>query len=209
MKQVIENNSVRVAGIIEGTPELNHSVYGENFYTILIRVNRISDNYDVLPLTISERLVDIESLTEGTAIDVLGQFRSFNKDNGDGKKHLVLSIFVRELEFIEDFDEQQDCINQIEIIGYLCKEPHYRKTPLGREICDALFAVNRTYGKSDYLPSILWGRNAQYFSTKNVGEQFKIKGRIQSREYNKKISEEEFETRVAYEISVSQFEEIE
>lgn len=209
MEQRNENNYVRVAGIIEGTPEFNHAVYGENFYTIFIRINRISNNFDVLPLTISERLVDIESLVDGMAVEACGQFRSYNKDAGDGRKHLVLSIFVQELSELEDFDETADSVNQIEICGYLCKEPKYRKTPLGREICDALFAVNRPYGKSDYLPSILWGRNAQYFSTKTVGEHFVIKGRIQSREYQKKLSEDEFETRTAYEISVSQFEEIE
>ena len=135
------------------------------------------------------------------------QFRSYNKHE-ECKNRLVLSVFVREIEFVEDSEEVEEDIksNQIYLDGYICKEPIYRKTPLGREIADLLVAVNRSYGKSDYIPCICWGRNARFASGFEVGGHVQVWGRIQSREYVKKINEDEIEKRIAYEVSVSKID---
>ena len=155
-------------------------------------------------MMISERLIDVNEDMVGQNIYVTGQFRSFNRHE-EKKNRLVLSVFVRELEFLDEIDDEVKS-NQIFLDGYVCKEPIYRKTPLGREIADILLAVNRPYGKSDYIPCISWGRNARYANHFRVGERCRIWGRIQSREYMKKISEEQAEKRVAYEVSVSKLE---
>ena len=165
---------------------------------------------DVIPLMISERLIDVTKDYRGMKIEVAGQFRSYNRHEGT-KNKLVLSIFVRELRFLEDDEmpEEQSKSNQIFLDGYVCKPPIYRKTPLGREIADILIAVNRPYGKSDYIPCIAWGRNARFASTIEVGGHLQVQGRVQSREYTKKINEEETEKRVAYEVSVSKIDFVE
>ena len=170
-------------------------------------VNRLSDMVDVIPLMISERLIDVTKDYRGMKIEVAGQFRSYNRHEGT-KNKLVLSIFVRELRFIEEDEmpEEQSKSNQIFLDGFVCKPPIYRKTPLGREIADVLVAVNRPYGKSDYVPCICWGRNARFAETFEVGGHIQIWGRIQSREYQKKIAEDAVEKRVAYEVSVSKLE---
>ena len=165
---------------------------------------------DIIPLMISERLIDVTKDYRGQKIEVQGQFRSYNRHEGTRNK-LVLSIFVRELAFVEEEDipEEQSKSNQIYLDGYVCKPPIYRKTPLGREIADILIAVNRPYGKSDYIPCIAWGRNARFASGIQVGGHLKISGRVQSREYTKKIDENEVEKRVAYEVSVSKIDLVE
>lgn len=203
----LEANEAIVIGKIASTLIFNHKVLGEKFYLADLAVGRLSGKRDIIPLMISERLLDVTQDYMGRTVEAIGQFRSYNCHEGV-KNRLVLSVFVRELNFLEEFT---DCTktNQIYLDGYICKEAIYRKTPLGREIADILLAVNRPYGKSDYIPCIAWGRNARYASGFAVGARVKVWGRIQSREYQKQISEKEHETRTAYEVSISQMEVVE
>ena len=205
--KVIENNQVTVMGEIVGDFAFSHEIFGEGFYLVDIRVKRLSDSFDVIPLMVSERLIDVSGDYKGMYVCVNGQFRSYNRHE-ERKNRLVLSVFAREIEFIEELEESSKT-NQIYLDGYICKEPIYRKTPLGREIADVLLAVNRPYGKSDYIPCICWGRNARYANNFQVGERCAVWGRIQSREYMKKLSENEVEKRVAFEVSVSKLELLE
>lgn len=202
--KVIENNQVTIMGEIVGDFSYSHEIYGEGFYMVDVQVARLSDSSDVIPLMVSERLLNVKEDYKGAYICVAGQFRSYNRHE-ERKNRLVLSVFAREIEFLEEIEEGART-NQIYLDGYICKEPIYRKTPLGREIADLLLAVNRPYGKSDYIPCICWGRNARYASTFEVGSRCAVWGRIQSREYMKKLSEEQTERRVAYEVSVSKLE---
>ena len=205
--KIFENNQVIITGEITSDFRYSHEVFGEGFYMVDIAVNRLSSFADIIPLMISERLINTEESYIGKVIRVTGQFRSYNWHE-EKKNRLVLSVFVRELEFVEEQPDGEKS-NQIFLDGYICKEPIYRKTPLGREIADLLIAVNRSYGKSDYIPCICWGRNARYASGFEIGGHIQLVGRIQSREYMKKIDENESEKRVAYEISVSKIEYIE
>lgn len=198
-----ENNEVRVAGAVKSEPEFSHELFGEKFYTLKIDVKRLSDVSDEVFITVSERLCEIENLTAGTFICVKGQFRSYNNYYSDDRK-LILTVFAKEL-FAIDQDEV-DNPNLIYLNGFICKEPQYRKTPLEREITDILIAVNRLYNKSDYIPCIAWGRNARFASNLKVGQNVKIWGRIQSREYQKRIDEDTSVTKIAYEVSVSKIE---
>ncbi|MFR3661324.1 MAG: single-stranded DNA-binding protein [Blautia hansenii] len=202
--KIIENNQVSIMGKIASGFTFSHQVYGEGFYLVDVLVKRLSDSEDRIPLMVSERLVDVTQDYEGEYIMVQGQFRSYNRHE-EKKNRLVLSVFVRELSFVEEEDDTVKT-NQIFLDGYICKPPVYRKTPLGREIADLLLAVNRPYGKSDYIPCICWGRNARYASAFEVGGHVLIWGRIQSREYIKKLSENQTEKRTAYEVSVSKLE---
>ncbi len=202
--KIIENNQVSIVGEVVSDFSFSHEVFGEGFYMLNVSVKRLSDSCDVIPLMISERLIDVNEDYRGLYIRAAGQFRSYNRHE-EKKNRLVLSVFVRELEFIEEEVENAKT-NQIFLDGFICKMPVYRKTPLGREIADILLAVNRPYGKSDYIPCICWGRNARFASGFEVGGHTQIWGRIQSREYMKKIDEEESERRVAYEVSVSKLE---
>ncbi len=205
--KVIENNQVTVMGEIVSGFVFSHEIFGEGFYLVDIRVKRLSDSFDVIPLMVSERLIDVSGDYQGMYVCVNGQFRSYNRHE-ERKNRLVLSVFAREIEFVEELEESSKT-NQIYLDGYICKEPIYRKTPLGREIADVLLAVNRPYGKSDYIPCICWGRNARYANNFRVGERCAVWGRIQSREYMKKLSESEVEKRVAFEVSVSKLELLE
>ena len=205
--KIFENNQVSIIGEIVSGFQYSHEVYGEGFYMVVVSVSRLSDFVDYIPVMVSERLIDVKEDYTGQYIYVSGQFRSFNRHE-EHKNRLVLSVFARELEFLEDASEE-NASNQIFLDGYVCKETVYRKTPLGREIADLLVAVNRSYGKSDYIPCICWGRNARFASGFEVGSHVQIWGRIQSREYVKKISETEVEKRTAYEVSVSKIEFIE
>ena len=200
----MENNRVTVIGTIVSEFVFSHAVYGEGFYLVELSVNRLSEQADVIPLMISERLIDVSADLRGCTIEATGQFRSYNRHEGT-KNRLVLSVFVREVTFLEEFTDYTKT-NQIFLDGYICKEPIYRKTPLGREIADLLVAVNRPYGKSDYIPCISWGRNARFASGFTVGTRVLIWGRMQSREYTKKLNETECEKRTAYEVSVSKLE---
>ena len=169
-----------------------------------VEVARLSDSYDIIPLMVSERLLDVEEDYKGAYVCVSGQFRSYNRHE-ERKNRLILSVFAREIEFVEELEESSKT-NQIYLDGYICKPPIYRKTPLGREIADILLAVNRPYGKSDYIPCISWGRNARFASSFEVGTRVRVWGRVQSREYTKKLSETECEKRIAYEVSISKLE---
>ena len=200
----MENNRVTVIGTIVSDFTFSHAVFGEGFYLVDLSVNRLSEQADVIPLMVSERLMDVTRDYRGCTIEADGQFRSYNRHEGV-KNRLVLSVFVREVQFLEEFTDYTKT-NQIFLDGYICKEPIYRKTPLGREIADLLVAVNRPYGKSDYIPCIAWGRNARFASGFSVGTRIQIWGRVQSREYTKKLSETECEKRTAYEVSVSKLE---
>ena len=202
--KVIENNQVVIMGEIVSSFVFSHEIFGEGFYMVDVRVPRLSDSSDIIPLMVSERLIDVEEDYCGQNIMVQGQFRSYNRHE-ERRNRLVLSVFAREIEFVDETPESAQT-NQIFLDGYICKEPIYRKTPLGREIADLLIAVNRPYGKSDYIPCICWGRNARFASSFTVGTRCEIWGRIQSREYIKKLSEEDAEKRVAYEVSVSKLE---
>ena len=203
-EKVIENNKVSVIGEIISGFTFSHEVFGEGFYLVNVAVNRLSEQADIIPLMISERLLDVKEDYIGCTVEAIGQFRSYNRHEGI-KNRLVLSVFVREIHFMEKFTDYTKT-NQIFLDGYICKAPVYRKTPLGREIADLLLAVNRPYGKSDYIPCICWGRNARYASAFEVGEHVQVLGRIQSREYVKRLSETETEKRTAYEVSVSKLE---
>ncbi|MCI5934699.1 MAG: single-stranded DNA-binding protein [Lachnospiraceae bacterium] len=205
--KLFENNQVMIAGEIISDFTFSHEVYGEGFYMVDVAVNRLSNFADYIPVMVSERLLDVSKDWKGQYISVVGQFRSYNRHE-EKKNRLVLSVFARELSLVQEVDEDVKS-NQIFLDGYICKEPIYRKTPLGREIADLLIAVNRSYGKSDYIPCICWGRNARFASTFAVGTHVQIQGRIQSREYVKKINELETEKRIAYEVSVSKIEQME
>ena len=202
--KVIENNQVTVMGEVVSDFSYSHEIYGEGFYMVDLRCTRLSDSFDIIPVMVSERLLDVTASYIGMLLCVNGQFRSYNRHE-ERKNRLVLSVFARELEVL-DSDYDEDAANQIFLDGYICKEAIYRKTPLGREIADLLVAVNRSYGKSDYIPCICWGRNARFASTFEVGTHVQIWGRIQSRDYVKKLSETQVEQRTAYEVSVSKIE---
>ena len=205
--KILENNQVSIVGEIISDFQYSHEVYGEGFYMVEVAVSRLSNFSDYIPLMISERLIDTSQSYIGQKVYVTGQFRSYNRHE-ELKNRLVLSVFVREIEFIEEETEEMKS-NQILLDGYICKDPIYRKTPLGREIADLLVAVNRSYGKSDYIPCICWGRNARFAARFEVGVHVQILGRIQSREYVKRLNEDEVEKRTAYEVSVSKIEYME
>ena len=202
--KIMENNQVVIMGTIVSEFEYSHEIFGEGFYMVDVEVQRLSDSSDIIPLMVSERLLDVEEDLRGAKIAVVGQFRSYNRHE-EKKNRLILSVFAREVEFVDEIEESAKS-NQIYLDGFICKEPIYRKTPLGREIADLLIAVNRPYGKSDYIPCICWGRNARFANSFEVGTRCAIWGRIQSREYMKKISEDESERRIAYEVSVNKLD---
>ena len=205
--KIIENNQVSIMGKIISGFTFSHEVFGEGFYMVDISVQRLSESSDVIPVMISERLIDVTQDYEGEYIQIFGQFRSYNRHE-EKKNRLVLSVFAREVCFVEEECDKVKS-NHIFLDGYICKMPVYRRTPLGREIADMLLAVNRPYGKSDYIPCICWGRNARFTSGFEVGGHVQVWGRIQSREYVKKLDDESTEKRVAYEVSVSKLEYLE
>lgn len=204
LDKIFDNNQVNIAGEIVSNFTFSHDVFGEGFYMVDLSVNRLSDTFDIIPIMISERLIDVRQDYSGCFAELSGQFRSYNRHE-NSKNRLVLSVFAREIEVREEDDDRQKP-NFIFLDGYVCKPPIYRKTPLGREIADLLLAVNRPYGKSDYIPCICWGRNARFADTFEVGGHLQVWGRIQSREYQKKLSDTEVERRIAYEVSVSKLE---
>lgn len=202
--KIIENNQVSIMGKIISGFTFSHEVFGEGFYMMDVSVQRLSDSSDVVPVMVSERLIDVTQDYQGEYIQIFGQFRSYNRHE-EKKNRLVLSVFAREISFVDGEGDKVKS-NQIFLDGYICKTPIYRRTPLGREISDMLLAVNRPYGKSDYIPCICWGRNARFTSGFEVGGHVQIWGRIQSREYVKKLDDDTTEKRVAYEVSVSKLE---
>ncbi len=202
--KVIDTNIVTILGDVYSPLKFSHEMYGEGFYNFDIKVPRLSGYSDLLPITISERLLVGLDINVGTKIKVEGQLRSYNKYI-DGNNKLVLIIFARDIVLQNDQEDIKNP-NQIFLDGYICKNPIYRTTPFGREITDMLIAVNRPYNKSDYIPCIAWGRNARFSEKLKVGDHIKIWGRVQSREYQKKINEEESITKIAYEVSISKME---
>lgn len=205
--KVIDTNSITVVGKIISEKEFSHEMYGEGFYSFDLEVPRLSDYSDVLPITISERLLVNMDLKPGVNLVVEGQLRSYNRYiNGSNK--LVLTVFARDA-YVPEEDELNELLkrpNEIYLDGYICKMPVYRTTPFGREITDLLVAVNRPYNKSDYIPCIAWGRNARFCEKLQIGDHIRLWGRIQSREYQKKIGEGEVLNKVAFEVSISKLE---
>lgn len=203
MSRENENNQVTLSGEIVNNFEFTHEVYGEGFYTAMLASERTSGKKDIVPIMVSDRLVDTGAEWMGRFVKLSGQFRSYNKHEGN-RNHLILYVFVTEF---EEFEEMpfSDNENNISLDGYICKHPIYRKTPLGREIADILLAVNRPYGKSDYIPCITWGRNARFAEGFEAGMRLQIFGRIQSRIYYKKMENGDPEPveRTTYEVSVS------
>ncbi len=193
-----KNNKVFIAGEIVSDATFSHEVYGEGFYEFFVKVPRLSGQADILPVTVSERLIQDGMLAKGKTLCAVGQFRSYNKIENT-KSRLMLTVFIREL--VEDYADKNP--NSILLSGYICKPPVYRTTPFNREIADVLIAVNRAYNKSDYIPCIAWGRNARFVKNLRVGDRIAVSGRIQSREYQKRLSETEVKTMTAYEVSVS------
>ena len=199
-----ENNAVEILGTVESNLMFSHDVYGEEFYSFALNVKRLSDISDYILITVSGRLIGGINLEIGSAIFIKGQFRSYNNYMSADRK-LVLTVFAKEI-FAPNQEEIEENRNYIYLNGYICKMPAYRTTPFGREISDILLAVNRHYNKSDYIPCIAWGRNARFASELGIGDNVRVWGRVQSREYQKKISENELINKTAYEVSISKLE---
>ena len=203
MESYTENNHAQVLGKVQDEPKFSHEVYGEKFYIFTVAIPRLSGTSDLVKVMVSDRLLPGMDLAAGDIIEVSGQFRSYN-DYEDGGNRLVLTVFAKDIRRAED--EKGKNPNSLYLNGFICKEPVYRTTPFGREITDLLLAVNRSYNKSDYIPVIAWGRNARYCKNINIGDNIKVWGRIQSRIYQKHISDEEVIEKTAYEVSVSRME---
>jgi len=199
-----ENNMIELKGKVVSECKFNHEVYGEGFFNFFIETNRLSDSSDILPVTISDRLMNDNMLRVGNYVEILGQIRSYNSFV-ENKNKLILTVFVRSIKPIT-MSEQSKNPNQVTLNGYICKKPIYRTTPFGREITDILLAVNRAYNKSDYIPCIAWGRNALFSSRMEVGENLLISGRMQSRIYQKRLESGEVLEKTAYEVSISKIE---
>lgn len=205
-----ENNHITLVGKVTSEKKFSHEIYGEKFYIFNLNVPRLSGSDDVIPITVSERLMPNGDMALNSKISINGQFRSYN-NYVDGKNKLVLTVFVKELNFLEDqeaeVEARKDFIsNEVVLLGYICKKPIYRQTPFGREIADLLLAVNRAYSKSDYIPCIAWGRTARFCENMEVGTEIKLVGRVQSRNYEKKHEDGTSEIKVAYEVSISSLE---
>lgn len=210
LDKVVETNMVKIVGKVNSEKEYSHEMFGEKFYSVIIEVPRLSESVDLLPITISERLLINMNFSIGDYIVIEGQLRSYNRYINSSNR-LILTVFAREI-YIPEEEEIEEILrspNEIYLDGYICKKPVYRVTPFGREIADLLIAVNRSYNKSDYIPCIAWGRNARFCENLIVGDHIKLWGRIQSREYQKKLNSGEVETRTAYEVSISKLEFIE
>ena len=212
----LENNYLTLVGKVTGEKEFSHEIYGERFYIFQLAIPRLSGNEDNIPITISERLIQEDTLQQGKKLLVKGQFRSYNSYENE-KNRLILTVFAKDIMEVEENENEEEneivkkdsITNEVVLMGYICKKPIYRQTPFGREISDVLLAVNRAYNKSDYIPCIAWGRNARFCQNLEVGSQVKIVGRVQSRIYEKKYEDGTSQTRVAYEVSIGSLEVIE
>ena len=209
---LLENNYISLVGRVTGEKKFSHEIYGEKFYTFSISIPRLSGNADIIPITVSERLINDEMLGEGKKLLIKGQFRSYNGYENE-KNKLILTVFAKDIIEVNetesnevDTSKKEESLNEVILIGYICKKPIYRQTPFGREIADILLAVNRAYNKSDYIPTIAWGRNARFSQNLEVGTQVKVIGRVQSRQYEKKYEDGSSEMKVAYEVSISSLE---
>ena len=220
----LENNYLTLVGKVTSEKKFSHEIYGERFFSFDLSIPRLSQSEDIIPITVSERIINEDMMTIGTKLIVKGQFRSYNSYDSE-KNRLILTVFAKDIQKVEeepiaqyDENESEDSVNEfakkdmitneVVLIGYICKKPIYRQTPFGREIADLLLAVNRAYNKSDYIPSIAWGRNARFCQNLEVGTEVKIVGRIQSRNYEKKYENGEVIKRVAYEVSIGSLEVI-
>ena len=206
----LENNQLVLVGEVTSEKRLSHEVYGEKFYIFDLEVPRLSETKDIIPVTISERLITEDNLKIGAKIVVEGQFRSYNSYENE-RNRLILTVFAKDVILQSDLEEEMlekrmSVSNEVTLSGYICKKPIYRKTPFGREIADILLAVNRSYNKSDYIPCIAWGRNARFCENIEVGTEIKVVGRVQSRMYEKKHEDGIVENRVAYEVSIGSLE---
>ena len=203
----ITNNQAQVTGVIKSDFNFSHEIYAEKFYMFTLSIPRLSGTDDSVRVMVSERLLATEEFNIGDRVDFEGQFRSYNSYEKPNENKLVLTIFAKDIH--HNADSKNHNPNSLYLNGYICKAPIYRTTPFGREITDLLVAVNRSYNKSDYIPVIAWGRNARYAKTLQVGDNVRVWGRIQSRDYQKRISEEEVITKTAYEVSVNRMELVE
>ncbi|MCL2570983.1 MAG: single-stranded DNA-binding protein [Defluviitaleaceae bacterium] len=200
-------NFIEVGGRVLTDLVFSHEIYGEGFYRFDVEVDRLSGTADALPVTVSERIIDKEAMKPGQLVLVRGQIRSYNNYvEADRKNKLVLTVFARDIEMMQEPLDPSP--NDVFLNGYLCKPPIYRTTPFGREIADLLVAVNRSYNKSDYIPCISWGRNARYAGRLTVGDNVRIWGRMQSRQYQKKKDDGEVQEKTAYEVSTAKIEVI-
>ena len=207
---LLENNHLVLVGKVASDKSYSHEIYGEKFYIFDLEVPRLSKAVDVIPITISERLLTSCNLEIGRKVSIEGQFRSYNSYQNE-KNKLILTVFAKDINEVEENDEEDEenkevVTNEVILSGYVCKKPIYRQTPFDREISDLLLAVNRAYNKSDYIPCIAWGRNARFCQNMEVGTELRIVGRVQSRKYEKKFEDGTSETRVAYEVSISSME---
>ena len=209
----LENNYLTLVGKVTGEKKFSHEIYGEKFYVFNLEIARLSGNADIIPITVSERIITDEMLMQGKKLLVKGQFRSYNSYDNE-KNRLILTVFAKDVVEVEENNEEEEnemakkdtVTNEVVLVGYICKKPIYRQTPFGREIADVLLAVNRAYNKSDYIPTIAWGRNARFCQNLEVGTKVKLVGRVQSRMYEKKHEDGTVENRVAYEVSVGSLE---
>ncbi len=212
----LENNYLTLVGKVTGEKKFSHEIYGESFYVFNLEIARLSGNADIIPITVSERIITDEMLTQGKSLLVKGQFRSYNSYDNE-KNRLILTVFAKDVIEVEENNEEEEneivkkdiITNEVVLVGYICKKPIYRQTPFGREIADILLAVNRAYNKSDYIPTIAWGRNARFCQNLEVGTKVRIVGRVQSRMYEKKHEDGTVENRVAYEVSIGSLEVVE
>ena len=205
-----DNNHLMLVGKVTSEKRFSHETYGEKFYIFDLEVARLSDTTDIIPVTASERIINDELLTIGNKLIIKGQFRSYNSYENERNK-LILTVFAKDVLTEdklteEELEQTKKTSNEVTLLGYICKNPIYRQTPFGREIADVLLAVNRAYNKSDYIPSIAWGRNARFCQNLAVGTEVKVIGRVQSRNYEKKHEDGTIENRVAYEVSISSME---
>lgn len=201
----MENNIITLTGTVETEAEYSHSVLDENFYSFMLRVPRLSENDDLLPVTVPERQLDRALIQEGNKVKIKGQLRSYNKYTSL-KTRLILTVFAKGIAPALPDDGENP--NEIFVNGFICKAPVYRRTPFGREITDLIVAVNRAFNRSDYIPAIAWGKNAVYSENLEVGSNVMLWGRLQSRNYNKRISDDETEVRTAYELSITKIEKL-
>lgn len=212
----LENNYLTLVGKVTGEKTFSHEIYGERFFVFNLEIARLSGNADIIPITVSERIVTDEMLTQGRNLLVKGQFRSYNSYDNE-KNRLILTVFAKDVIEVEESEQEEEnemvkkdmVTNEVVLVGYICKKPIYRQTPFGREIADLLLAVNRAYNKSDYIPAIAWGRNARFCQNLEVGTKVKIVGRVQSRMYEKKYEDGTVQNRVAYEVSIGSLEVVE
>lgn len=209
-----DNNHLVLMGKVTSEKRFSHEIYGESFYIFDMEVPRLSDAQDIIPVTISERLIPEGTLEIGKKVLIKGQFRSYNSFENE-KNKLILTVFAKDIFFEDEIEnevnneESKEIVsNEVILTGYICKKPIYRQTPFGREIADLLLAVNRAYNKSDYIPAIAWGRTARFCQNLEVGTEVRVTGRVQSRTYEKKFEDGTSQTRVAYEVSIGSLEVI-